>query len=666
MHIRLLGGLEVTSREGQPVRFATRKTALLFAALVLAGRRGHHRELLSEGFWPGRGDAQARNSLRQALADIRRWFPSSDNAALYVDGDQETIALVAGPDEADIWLFERKLAEDGTADLAFAADLYRGDLLEGEVIPDGLDEWFGPYQTRYRQKALQLVERLSLALSDSGAPAEAACERLAERLLASDPTAEPAHRALMRIHVARGQENAALRQFESCRVLLKKHLDVEPEAQTNSLAVSLHLREGGGYRQIASTQYTASQPQAVPAPTRPHDQPSVAVMPFDNLGGADDEYFADGVVEEITAALSRVRDFFVIARQSAFTYKGRFVDVREVGSELGVNYVVEGTVRRGGDRLRISVQLIDADTRTQLWSERYEGAVADIFEFQDRIAAQVAGAIHPAIRGAEIELAKRKPPRSLRAYDLVMRAYPHIWSRRNDANDQAIELLRKAIAIDPTYGRAHALLAWCHASSAAFLWTEHPERDLQRAMAAVEAAGSIADDPIALAAAGSAMSICGDQERATIFIERALALDPNNAWAWARLGWIAIYRDDAIRATERLQRAMTLSPRDPLGFYMRLGVATSMALTGSLSQAIAIAREVIASHPHIIISYRYLAAWSAMSGDLETARWAAQKLLAAQPGFTIAQYRSLPFFQHLPKWADQVADALRLAGLPEH
>lgn len=167
MRIRLLGGLEVTSEEDRPVRFATRKSSFLFAALVLAGRRGHHRELLSEGFWPGRGDAQARNSLRQALADIRRWFPAGGDAAVYVEGDQETVALMAGPEEADIWLFERKLAEAGTADLAFAADLYRGDVLAGEAIPDGLDEWFGPYQSRYRQKALQLVERLSLTLSDA-------------------------------------------------------------------------------------------------------------------------------------------------------------------------------------------------------------------------------------------------------------------------------------------------------------------------------------------------------------------------------------------------------------------------------------------------------------------------------------------------------------------
>lgn len=660
MRIRLLGGLEVTSADGQPVRFTTRKSALLFAALVLAGRRGHSRARLCEGFWPGRGDAQSRNSLRQALAAIRRWFPTSGNAAISIDGDQEIVALTAGPDEADIWLFERKLAESGTADLAFAAELYRGDVLAGEVIPDGLDEWFTPHQVRYRQKALQLVERLSLAQPDPESADEAACERLAQTLLASDPTAEPAHRALMRIHAARGHENAALRQFETCRSLLRKDLDVEPEAQTNALAAALQTR--GGNRLTAS----AHEPhQSISMAARLHDQPSVAVMPFDNLGGADDEYFADGVVEEITAALSRVRDFLVIARQSAFTYKGRFVDVREVGRELGVNYVVEGTVRRGGDRLRISVQLVDAETRTQLWSERYEGATEDVFEFQDRIAAQVAGAIHPAIRGAEIELAGRKPPTSLRAYDFVMRAYPNIWGRRKDTNDQAIELLKKAIAVDPAYGRAHALLAWCHASNAVFLWAEQPESELEKAIAAVEAAGSIGDDPTALTAAGAALSMGGDQERAAAFIEKALALDPNNAWAWARRGWIAIYRGEAARASEWFQRAMALSPMDPFAFAVRLGMGYALAKTGSLSQAVAIAREVIAAHPDIVTSYRYLAAWSAMGGDLETARWAAQKLMAAQPSFTIERFRSLPLFRNTPEWAEQVVEALKLAGLPE-
>jgi tetratricopeptide (TPR) repeat protein len=246
-----------------------------------------------------------------------------------------------------------------------------------------------------------------------------------------------------------------------------------------------------------------------------------------------------------------------------------------------------------------------------------------------------------------------------------MRAYPHLWGGRDETNNQAIKLLREAIAIDPAYGRAHALLAWCHAANAAYLWNDNSKHDLEMALAAAEAAGSISDDPTALAAAGAAMSICGDQRRATTLIEQALALDPNNAWAWARFGWVAIYRGDADRAAERFQQAMTLSPMDPLAFNMKIGMAASIAMAGSPSRAIEITRELISSHPDVSILYRYLAAWSGMSGDLEIAGWAAQKLVAAHPGFTIEQYRSLPMFRQFPQWGDRMAEGLRLAGLPE-
>ncbi len=396
------------------------------------------------------------------------------------------------------------------------------------------------------------------------------------------------------------------------------------------------------------------------------DQPSLVVMPFDNLSGPSDGYFVDGVVEEITAALSRVRDFFVIARQSAFTYKGKFIDVRNVGRELGVAYVVEGTVRRGGDRLRISVQLVDAERRTQLWSERYEGMTKDLFEFQDRIAAQVAGAIHPAIRNAEIELAKRKPPSSLRAYDLVMRACPYLWGHNKDGIARAIPLLQDAIAVDPAYGRAHAFLAWCHAQNLGYIWTDDPERELALSLAAIDAASrAIDDDPTALTAVGGAISHCGDQPRAAVYLERALSLDPNNSWAWARFGWVASYRGEPDRAKERFERAMTLSPADPLAFNMRMGFALALALAGSLSEAVSIAREVVTRHPDVTWPYRMMTAWASMQGDEETARWAAEKLLIAEPDFTIQRYLTRPVFRAVPQWADEMAEGLRKAGLPE-
>lgn len=396
------------------------------------------------------------------------------------------------------------------------------------------------------------------------------------------------------------------------------------------------------------------------------DQPSIVVMPFDNLSGSSDEYFVDGVVEEITSALSRVRDFFVIARQSAFTFKGQFVDVRDIGRQLGVAYVVEGTVRRGGDRLRISVQLVDAEMRNQLWSERYEGATHEIFEFQDRIAAQVAGAVHPAIRSAEIELSTRRPPSSLRAYDFVMRAYPYLWGHNEESVTQAIPLLERAIAIDPVYGRAHAFLAWCHGQNLGYIWSKDPERELQITLAAIEAASrSIDDDPTALTAVGGAMSHCGDQARATVYLERALILDPNNAWAWARFGWVASYRGEPDHAKERFERAMTLSPADPLAFNMRMGFALALALAGSLAEAVSIARAVVARHPDVKWPYRMMTAWASMAGDEETARWAAGRLLAAEPDFTIQRYLTRPVFRSMPRWAEQMSEGLRKAGLPE-
>lgn len=654
MLIHLFGGLRLSSPKGDPVRLTTRKASLLLAALAVAGPNGARRELLCDLFWPERGEQQARGSLRQAMAAIRQVAAEVGGGAVTIDGDAEVVRLVVEPSSVDVQLFEQLITRTDADSLSRAADLYMGDLLAEVSVPEPADQWFAPHRQAARSKALRLCEALAgLASAQQGNVIEA-CQGLADRLLLVEPAAEEAHRALIRLHLIQGRTNAALQQYERCKEALRRDLQAEPEAKTRKL-----ISDGPHGPAENSTDVPTGMR------LRRTDQPSIVVMPFDNLSGADDEYFVDGIVEEITAALSRVRDFFVIARQSAFVYKGRFVDVREIGKRFDVQYVVEGTIRRGGRRLRISAQLVDAETRAQLWSNRYEGEIENIFEFQDRIAAQITGSILPAIRGAEIDLAVNKPPANLRAYDLVMRAYPYLWGRRKEANQRAIELLEEAIAADPTYGRAYALLAWGHASNAAYLWSGNPETELEKARMSIEAAGSINEDPTALAAAGAALSICGDQDRASTLVERALALDPNNAWAWTRFGWIAIYKGDAAGAIERFQRAVMLSPMDPMAFNMKLGIASAMARAGDFRDAISIVREIIADNPDIVMSYRYLAAWSALDGDLETARWAGEKMMAVQPDFAIEKYRSLPFFRNIPEWAENVAKALKLAGLPE-
>ncbi|MDK1492315.1 BTAD domain-containing putative transcriptional regulator [Sinorhizobium sp. 7-81] len=666
MRIRLLGDLTVVSPSDEPVKFTTRKTALVFAALVLSGGRGVRRASLADAFWPGRGLAQARNSLRQALVDIRRAFPAGNCAAIDIETDLETISLAAGSGEADIWVFDRLIERGGIGNLA-AAELYRGDLLAEISIPEELEQWFQPHVSSYRQKALQLVDRLSRDLEPGGDRAGGdtggvqACERLAERLLASEPAAEEAHRAMIRLYQRRGQANAAMRQYLLCREALQRELGVEPEAATRAL---IETAPGPETQEKAPSVAAAKTHAAVP-PER--EQPSVVVMPFDNLSSEEDDYFVDGVVEEITAALSRVRDFFVIARQLAFTYKGRFIDVREVGAELGVSYVVEGTVRRGGDRLRISVQLVDAESRKQLWSDRYEGANADLFEFQDRIAAQVAGAIHPAVRHAEIESATRKPPANLRAYDLVMRAFPKLWGQNAVAIAEAMKTLEEALQLDPKYGRAHALLAWCHAVNITYLWSPDQAAELQATLDSVHrASGLVEDDPTALTACGAAASLAGDQQRASAFIESALALDPNNAWAWTRYGWVGVYQDEATEAQERFERAMRLSPLDPFVFNMRMGLGAAYALAGRFSEAAAIARDVVTRHTNVTWAYRQLAAWAAMNDDMKTAHWAAERFLAIQPDYTIAKYVALPSLRDVSRFRETMAAGMKKAGLPEN
>jgi adenylate cyclase len=251
-----------------------------------------------------------------------------------------------------------------------------------------------------------------------------------------------------------------------------------------------------------------------PALTLP-DKPSLAVLPLQNMSGdPEQEYFADGVVEDITAALCRVRDFFVIARNSAFTYKGRAVSAQQVSRELGVRYLIEGSIRKSGDRVRITAQLIDAPSGNHLWADRYEGSLADIFDLQDRITESVVGAIEPSVRSAEIERARRKRPESLDAYDFLLRAYPAVWALERSASAEALSLLGQAIAIEPGYPLALALAAWCHAQQSVYNWA--PEPALARAEAlrlAQAAAAESGDDPTILTRAWRGAYDCRQSRR---------------------------------------------------------------------------------------------------------------------------------------------------------
>ncbi len=654
LNIRLLGGFVLAGPNGPLDGPRTRKAAFLLGYLALLGGRAETRERLSGLLWSGRGEAQARGSLRQALAEIRRICGDA------LEADQQTVRLAAADVECDASAFLAAADADGAEMLARAAALYRGPLLDGVDPPDpGAADWLRIERERLHRTALGILAKAAqaegLTADERGTIAD-----LAQRVLAVDPTAEEAHRMLMAAALSEGRTTEALRLYDVCAEALRREFGAEPEQATRALAEK--ARSGDDQ---ASVEAPVSTPDSDAPPS--HDGPSIVVMPFENLSGDPGQgAFIDGIVEEVTGALARMRDFFVIARQTANTFKGGAHDVRVVGHRLGVRYVLEGAVRRSGDRVRISVSLIDAEGGALLWSDRFDGEVADVFDFQDEIAMRVAGALHPSLRAAEVERARRKRPDSLAAYDRVMRAYPRLWAHTEDDNADAMALLREALEESPDYGLAAALLAWCHAQNVSYLWSNDPDTDRREAVVLCKrAAGLVEDDATALAAIGAAYSQATEEfEIAETYVQRSLAIDPNNAWGWARGGWVRLYDNDPDTALERFTRAQRLSPLDPLDFNVSFGIAAAHAANGDYELATTLTEEGLRAKPNLIWPYRLLAVSAALSGQSEKAQDATARLLEAHPDMTIEKMKVLMprgILKHMPYYWE----GLRLAGLPE-
>ena len=371
------------------------------------------------------------------------------------------------------------------------------------------------------------------------------------------------------------------------------------------------------------------------------------------------------MVEEITATLSRVKDFFVIARNSAFAYKGRQgTDVRQVGRELGVRYIVEGSVRRVGERVRITAQLIEAESGNHIWSNKIDGAVGDLFDLQDRMAAEVASAIQPSIRRAEVERARSKRPENLAAYDLVMRAFPHLWAHRPEDNVEAISLLERAMLLEPDYGLPAALAAWAHGQQVAYNWATDFAAERAAAQSLIEhAVMSVHDDPTALTALASAMmQLGGDVVQAAAFADQALALDPNHAWAWMRRGFGQVYLGNPEEGLVAFERSARLSPLDPFAFNVHLGMALANFAAGRSEKAILLARQALAERPGLVWPYRDLAVYLAHEGDLATAHESLGRFIGNRDGITLASVGDgLRFME--PALLGKYLHGLELAGL---
>jgi TolB-like protein len=396
------------------------------------------------------------------------------------------------------------------------------------------------------------------------------------------------------------------------------------------------------------------------------NKPSIAVLPFQNLSAdPEQEYFADGVVEDITMALSRFHWLFVIARNSSFTYKGRAIDVKQVGRELGVRYVLEGSVRKAGNRIRIAGQLIDAQTGAHLWADRYEGALEDMFDVQDHVTSSVVGAIAPKLQQEEIKRARRKPTENLDAYDYYLRGLAKAgWSK--DANSEALQLFYKAIELDPRLACAHGMAAYCYARRKARGWmSERVQESAEAVRMARKAVHLGGDDPVALYTGGYALAFVAHEfDDAAAFMDRGLAVNPNLARAWMFSAWLRVWRGEPDLALEHSAHAMRLSPLDPSMYAMHGAMAYAHFLASRYDMASSCAEKVMRDNPTFLLAICISAASNAFAGRPEPAQKAMARALEFNPDLRASNLGDLAPFRRAEDLA-KLAMGLSKAGLPE-
>ena len=619
LRIKLLGGYTVLEDRAGEVALSARKAQALLAYLALSAGQWHGRDRLAGLLWSDRQEGRSRNSLRQALASIRNLGEGLGIDLVETDGDR--VQLPDGAAETDVAAFQKLSADDPIA----ATGLYAGDLLDGFTAPDdAFQDWLERERAALREIACETFERAVSQAAINGDWRKAV--ELAKRLVGLDPYRESSHRRLMELHVAAGDRAEAIRQYQACERLLRNELDVAPAQETMDLLEKIRI---GGAATRPSKAAPALQP---PLP----DRPSIAVLPFDNLSGEpEQQHFGDGMAEDITAALSKFRWLFVIARHSSFTYKGRPVDVRQLARELGVRYVLEGSIRKSGDHIRVTAQLIDALAGNPIWSERYDRGLEDLFALQDEITETLVGAIAPEVDQAERQRAERYTPDSVDTWLIFQKGLAAYYETTENTLKAAIEILDEVCRRDPQFAQAHAFAADArHRQSIHFDVQGRPKLLAAANELARKAIELDSRDSIGYSIHARVLSFQGDHERAIRLAEQGIGLNPNDWMAHHAMGYVLIVGGFFDAGLTALEKARRLSPHSAFSagvLSMRAGALIALRRFDEAAVVAELGIEAVHPRPS---TFLYLAAALALLGRIDQARTALRKLQDLHPNYS--------------------------------
>ena len=679
--LSLLGGFALRDGQGKAVDLPLRKARALLAFLAAEGDRRHSRDRLAGLLWGTRGEEQARRSLTKCLTQLRRALGGPDGAVL--QSDKQEVWLEAGGLSSDLEHLRRLAggricARDSSENGLLA--LCEAGLLDDFALDEAaFDAWLAVERAAVQRMQLTLLEDFAEAKSDGGE--QEAAVSAAERMLRLDPLGEAGHRLLMRAYGRAGQRSAALAQYKVCAELLQRELDVAPESATLQLYEELQAGDGalapvvGEGKQEKAETSSALPPTSSLSPAsslpRTSSLPSVAILAFTNMSDeADQEHLADGLTEDIITGLSRFSSLAVTARHSSFSFKGRQVTAQQVGQELGVDYVLEGSIRRSGELLRVNAQLIDAANDQHLWAERYDRNVSEFFQMEDELVQKIAITIWHRLEGVGLGKLRAKPGGDMTAYDLTMRGRAHFKRFTKEENAKARRDFERALEQAPGSAWSTTNLAWTYHWEGMSSWSADPEESLQTGLALARQAVEL--DP-SDAAARTALACAGvftrHYERAADDFEKALALNPNDPETMALMAYLYNNLGQPEEGLLWIEKAIRYNPFAPNWFHWELAVNRYVARDYRAAIATLSKMEVT---PFEVLGL--LAASHAWLGEDEEAALAmarfhreARQRMAHYPEGDAAAWRAFwsigfPFKERADM--DHLLEGLRLAGLP--